>query len=845
MRQKNFKQRLALFLALVMVVSGVGGAVALPNDPAQGEITTHYIGIRCHEETEGNPLAEPSISRGPLRPAPDLPGFNFLEYTEEITHVYSQERQWFVQGYPCGGVGPERNLARNEAVTVAARVFHHDRDEAYYREYDRFCGDVFEDVGEDDWFFGYFYTVYNTGIMLDIEGDLFEPYAYITREDALILAVRLGIITILDDVDPDDIDISDELDPEDIDVEEDIDALAEMFGLEVIDAAEVFTDVDDDHDSLPYFTAAVTMGWVKGYDDETLRPDYLISRAETVAIFNRVMGRSISNELMLEGKNPYNDLERIHWAYGDLLGATICHDVVDWFGTGFNEGELGIVIERFVDEYGYELAPPVIAEFVGIPDPQQFVGYAYVGSVHEIVYVFTAALPIPTATKTSSPIVVQVGERTTYTITLRNAQAAFAPWHNAFVEDELPSGLAFVPGSVMVDGAPHPYELDADGRTLIVRVGSLAPGETVLVTFQATALAVGAGQTWHNKAIIGSDNYPDIPVEDDGGVYIPGDDPGPGELDITGTKSPGVTEAGIGESVTYRITATAPATNGGTIYDVVMTDLIDTSKLIFITGTVTIDGVRATVQQFSYVNRLLTVQMGNIAPGQTVTVEFRAQIRNDAFGMTIENTANIFGSSEPGGAPDTGVLVVSQLPVRDRDDDIITDSRVQLFQGRGGGYWQPDGLVWRSEVVQLFHNLLVRPIPSSGVPLPPDVPSYSWARDATLFWLGRGVIGLDANGEFGLYTYVTLDEIGRFLDHLGFDRPGWMVGSGTLTRLELANVMMLIQDRSFTPDTNNIPHNSFPDVPATHWAYWMVASVSTAHSFFRDEAGNEIWDEFQ
>jgi len=839
---------LALLLALALLMSGVGGAVALPHDLALGEITTHYMGIRCHKDTVGDPLAEPRISSGPLRPAPDLPGFTFLDYTEEISHVYSQERQWFIQGYPDGSVRPDRYLARVEAITVAGRVFHHDRDTSYYREYDRFCGEVFADVSEDDWFFGYFYTTYNTGVMLDVDGYLFEPYEYITREDALILAVRLGILTILDDVDPDDIDIPDELDPEEIDVEEDMEELAELFGLEVVDASDMFVDVDADHESLPYFTAAATFGWVKGYEDETLRPDNLMTRAEAVAVFNRVMGRTITADMMRSGKNPYNDLEPTHWAYGEMLGASINHDVIDWFGTAFHGGAINLMVERFVDQDGNDLVPPVMEPLPAADAPQAFAGYAYWGRIHAITYVFEetedAASPMPSATKTSKPDVVPVGERATYTITLRNDAAATADWQGAVVRDELPAGFALVLGSVLVDGTPRQYELD--GQTVTVQAGTLAPGETVTVTFQATALETGIGERWHNTAIIGSDNHPDIPVTDDGGIYIPAPDPGPGELVIEGTKRTSVAEVGIGEQVTYKITATAPATNGGTLYDVTMTDLLDTSKLIFVSGTVAIDGVRATPQQFSFTNRLLTVHMGDLAPGQTVTAEFRVQIRNDAVGLVIENTANIFGSSERGGGPDTSILVTHQLPVRDRDPDqpVITGQRVQLFHGDNYGNWLPERTARRSEVVQVFYRLLVRPTPPTGVTLPPDITEEFWGRDAVLYFVGRGVIGLDAYGEFGIQHEITLDEFARFLEYVRLPRPDWLVGSATMTRAQMADLLMDVQGRNRTPDTNNIPRNTFPDVPPTHWAYWIVASVSTAHSYFIDEDGNEIWDEF-
>ena len=56
-----------------------------------------------------------------------------------------------------------------------------------------------------------------------------------------------------------------------------------------------FSDVPDDHWAQEYLYSAVATGWMKGYPDETLRPNQEITRAEAVTALNRVLGRDESH----------------------------------------------------------------------------------------------------------------------------------------------------------------------------------------------------------------------------------------------------------------------------------------------------------------------------------------------------------------------------------------------------------------------------------------------------------------------------------------------------------------------------------------------------------------------
>ena len=56
---------------------------------------------------------------------------------------------------------------------------------------------------------------------------------------------------------------------------------------------------------------------------------------------------------------PYNDLAEKHWSYCDLMEATIPHSAEEWHGLSYNDGNYNIIVEKFVDQNGKELAETV------------------------------------------------------------------------------------------------------------------------------------------------------------------------------------------------------------------------------------------------------------------------------------------------------------------------------------------------------------------------------------------------------------------------------------------------------------------------------------------------------
>lgn len=76
------------------------------------------------------------------------------------------------------------------------------------------------------------------------------------------------------------------------------------------------TDIDN-HWGRGYIAAFVDAGYIYGYPDNTFLPDNNVTRAEAVAIINRVIKKTATPE----AENRFYDIEKTHWAYGDIMSA--------------------------------------------------------------------------------------------------------------------------------------------------------------------------------------------------------------------------------------------------------------------------------------------------------------------------------------------------------------------------------------------------------------------------------------------------------------------------------------------------------------------------------------------
>lgn len=103
--------------------------------------------------------------------------------------------------------------------------------------------------------------------------------------------------------------------------------------------------------------------------------------------------------------------------------------------------------------------------------------------------------PILTAVKRGTPEQLVLGQSITYTLTIVNTGNRDA---QVTVFDTLPEGLAFIPNSVLLDGAPMPGASPASGIT----IGTVAVEGSTEIIFQAIVIAIPHSFTFVNQALL-------------------------------------------------------------------------------------------------------------------------------------------------------------------------------------------------------------------------------------------------------------------------------------------------------------------------------------------------------
>ena len=90
----------------------------------------------------------------------------------------------------------------------------------------------------------------------------------------------------------------------------------------MLDAKEENTSAFNDisgHWCEKYINSFATLKLLSGYPDGSFKPDNIITRAEVIAVLNRITQNANSDE-----KLPFKDIDENHWAYRDICKAVEC-----------------------------------------------------------------------------------------------------------------------------------------------------------------------------------------------------------------------------------------------------------------------------------------------------------------------------------------------------------------------------------------------------------------------------------------------------------------------------------------------------------------------------------------
>ena len=182
----------------------------------------------------------------------------------------------YLFGYPDGLFNPDADITRAEAASMLYALTTNE-DKADYAEHAM----RFSDIDEDDWYLaavGYFTA---TGTIFGYPDGTFGGDMAITRAEFAAILSRLGPAGAYGD--------------------------------------QPFTDIEL-HWARGEILAAYSDGWVFGYPDGTFMPDANITRAEAVAMVNRMVGRDLS---LYEGyPMKFSDVHASQWYYMDIVAAS-------------------------------------------------------------------------------------------------------------------------------------------------------------------------------------------------------------------------------------------------------------------------------------------------------------------------------------------------------------------------------------------------------------------------------------------------------------------------------------------------------------------------------------------
>ena len=189
----------------------------------------------------------------------------------------------YIIGRKDGLVHPEAPITRGEVATIYFRMLTDESREQLWSK-----SNPYLDVAPNLWCNAAISTMTVGGIVQGFSDGTFRPYASITRAQFAAMAVRF------------------------FDVE--------------YDGPDMFSDISG-HWAADLINKAASAGIILGFKDGTFRPDQNITRAEAIAIFNRVLGRAPDKDHLLDNMITWPDnMDTNAWYYANMQEATNSHD---------------------------------------------------------------------------------------------------------------------------------------------------------------------------------------------------------------------------------------------------------------------------------------------------------------------------------------------------------------------------------------------------------------------------------------------------------------------------------------------------------------------------------------
>ena len=189
----------------------------------------------------------------------------------------------YVIGYKDGNVRPYGLISRAETTTIFFRLL---KDSV--RDGNLLTSSSYADVPDSYWANTAISTMTGLGIVQGRSADTFDPKAPITRAQFAAICAR--------------------------------------FDTGKSSGTQTFTDIKG-HWAEKYIERAAELGWIKGFEDGSFRPDTYITRAQAMTMINRVLNRiPEENSDLLPDMNVWPDCNPGDWFYLAVQEATNSHD---------------------------------------------------------------------------------------------------------------------------------------------------------------------------------------------------------------------------------------------------------------------------------------------------------------------------------------------------------------------------------------------------------------------------------------------------------------------------------------------------------------------------------------
>ena len=189
----------------------------------------------------------------------------------------------YVVGYQDGCVHPNALITRAETATIFFRLLKDD-----VRDDNLRTSNTFADVPNDHWANTAISTMAGLGIVQGRSSTAFDPNASITRAEFAAICAR--------------------------------------FDTGKSSGTQTFSDIKG-HWAQSYIERAAELGWIKGFEDGTFRPNDCITRAQAMTMINRVLNRIPEDASdLLPDMNVWPDCNPGDWFYLAVQEATNSHN---------------------------------------------------------------------------------------------------------------------------------------------------------------------------------------------------------------------------------------------------------------------------------------------------------------------------------------------------------------------------------------------------------------------------------------------------------------------------------------------------------------------------------------